>query len=102
VSEDGRIVGGEGWKEMVYNREEWKKLLRWTGHVACMGEGRGVYRVVVGKPEGKRPLGRPRRRWEDNVKMDLQEVGCGCEDWIGLAQDRDTGLVSAVRNLRVA
>jgi hypothetical protein len=68
-----------------------------------MGEGRGVYRVLVGKPEGKRPLGRPRRRWEDNVRVDLQEVGRGCEDWIGLAQDRDRwwALVSAVRNLRV-
>jgi hypothetical protein len=68
-----------------------------------MGEGRGVYRVLVGKPEGKRPLGRPKRRWDDNVGMDLQEVGCGCEDWIGLAQDRDRwrALVSAVRNLRV-
>jgi hypothetical protein len=68
-----------------------------------MGEGRVVYRVLVGKPEGKRPLGRPRRRWEDNVRMDLQEVGCGCGDWIGLAQDRDTwrALVSAVRNLWV-
>jgi hypothetical protein len=57
----------------------------------------------VGKPEGKRPLGRPRHRWKDNVRMDLQEVGCGCEDWIGLAQGRDTcrALVSAVRNLRV-
>jgi hypothetical protein len=54
-----------------------------------MAEGRGVYRVLVGKPEGKRPLGRPRRRWEDNIRMDLQEVGCGCEDWIGLAQDRE-------------
>jgi hypothetical protein len=66
-------------------------------------EGRGVYRVLVGKPEGKRPLGRPRHRWEDTVRMDLQEVGCGCEDWIGLAQDRDMWrvLVSAVRNLRV-
>jgi hypothetical protein len=62
-----------------------------------------VYRVLVGKPEGRRPLGRPRRRWEDNVRMDLQEVGCGCEDWIGLAQDRDRWptLVSVVRNLRV-
>jgi hypothetical protein len=62
-----------------------------------------VYRVLVGKREGKRPLGRPRRRWEDNVRMDLQEVVCGFEDWIGLAQDRDTwrALVSAVRNLRV-
>jgi hypothetical protein len=65
------------------------------------GEGRGVYRVLVGKPEGKRQLGRPRRRWEDNVRVDLQEVGCGCEEWIGQAQDRDRwrALVSAVRNL---
>jgi hypothetical protein len=54
------------------------------------GEGTGVYRVLVGKPKGKRPLGRPRRRWEGNIRMDLQEVGCGCEEWIGLAQDRDT------------
>jgi hypothetical protein len=62
-----------------------------------------VFRVLVGKPEGKRRLGRPRRRWEDNIRMDLQEVGCGCEDSIGLAQDRDTcrALVSTVRNLRV-
>jgi hypothetical protein len=68
-----------------------------------MGEGRGLYRVLVGKPEGKRQLGRPRRRWEDNIKMDLQEVGFGCVDWIGLAQDTDRwrALVSAVRNLRV-
>jgi hypothetical protein len=68
-----------------------------------MGEGRVVYRVLVGKPDGKRQLGRPRRRWEDNVRMDLQEVGCGCEDWIRLARDRDRwlALVSAVRNLRV-
>jgi hypothetical protein len=64
------------------------RRLRWAEHVARMGEGRVVYRVLVGKPEGKRPLGRPRCRWEDNVRMDLQEVGCGCEDWIGLAQDR--------------
>jgi hypothetical protein len=69
-----------------------------------MGESRCVCRVLEGKAEGKRPLGRPRRRWEDNVRMDLQEVGCGCGDWIGLAQDRDTwrALVSAVRNLRVS
>jgi hypothetical protein len=68
-----------------------------------MGEGRGVYRVSVGKPEGKRPLGRPRHRWEDNIRMDLQEVECRFEDWIGLAQDRDSwqALVSAERNLRV-
>jgi len=65
------------------------RRIRWTGHVARMGEGRGVYRVLVGKPEGKRPLGRPRHRWEDNIKMDLQEVGCGGMDWIELAQDRD-------------
>jgi hypothetical protein len=64
-----------------------------------MGEGRGVYRVLVGKPEGKRPLGRPKRRGEDNIRMDLQEVGCGCGDWIGLAQDR--ALVSAVMNIPV-
>ena len=68
-----------------------------------MGEGRDVHRVLVGKPEGKRPLGRPRRRWEDNIKMDLQEVGGVCGDWMGLAQDRDIwwALVSTVRNLRV-
>jgi len=59
--------------------------MRWAGHVARMGEERGVYRVLVGKPEGKRPLGRPRRRWVDNIRMDLQEMGCGYMDWIGLA-----------------
>jgi len=68
-----------------------------------MGEMRGVYKVLVGKPEGKRPLGRPRRRWEDNIKMDLQEVGCRDMDWIELDQDRDRwrALVNAVMNLRV-
>ena len=68
-----------------------------------MGEGRSVYRVLVGKPEGRRPLGRPRLRWEDNITMDLWEVGCGCVDWMELAQDRDRwrALVSAVMNLRV-
>ena len=77
--------------------------MRWAGHVARMGERRGVYRVLVGKPEGKRPLGRPRRRWEDNIKMDLQEVGCGGRDWIELAEDRESlrALVNAVMNLRV-
>ena len=71
--------------------------------MARMGEGRGLYRVLVGKSEGKRPLGRPRHRWVDNIRMDLQEVGLGYEDWIGLAQDRDRcrALVSAVRNHRV-
>ena len=79
------------------------RRMRWTGHVARMGEERGVYRVLVGKPEGSIPLGRPRRRWVDNIRMDLQEVGCGCMDWIGLAQDRDRWrtVVSAVMNLRV-
>ena len=79
------------------------RRMRWAGHVARMGEGRGMYRVLVGKPEGKSPLGRPRRRWEDNIKMDLQEVGCGGMGWIERAQDRDRwrALVSAVRNLRV-
>jgi hypothetical protein len=62
------------------------RRVRWAGHVARMAEGSGVYRVLVGKPEGRRPLGRPRRRWEDNIRMDIQEVGLGCEDWIGLAQ----------------
>jgi len=65
------------------------RRMKWAGHVARMVERRGVYRVLVGKPEGKGPLGRPRRRWEDNIKMDLQEVGCGGMDWIELVQDRD-------------
>jgi len=68
-----------------------------------MGEGSGVYRVLVEKPEGKRPLGRPRSRWEDNIKMDTQEVGCGGMDWIKLAKDRDRwrALVNVVLNVRV-
>ena len=79
------------------------RRMRWAGHVARMGEGRGVCRVLVRKHEGKRPFGRPRHRWEDNIKMDLQEVGCGGMDWIDLAQDRDSwwALVTAVMNLRV-
>ena len=77
--------------------------MRWARHVARVGEDRRAYRVLVRKPEGKRPMGRPRRRWVDNIGMDLQEVGCGYVDWIGLAQDRDRWrtLVSAVMNLRV-
>ena len=65
------------------------RRMRWAGNVAHMEEGRGVHKVLVGKPEGKRPLGRPRCRWEDNIKIDLQEVGRGCGDWMELAQDRD-------------
>ena len=79
------------------------RRMRWAGHVAHIGEERGVYRVLVGKPEGTRPLGRPRHRWVDNIRMDLQELGWGYVDWIGLAQDRDRWrtLVSAVMKLRV-
>jgi len=78
------------------------RRIRWAGHVALMGDGRGVHRVLVGKPEGKRPLGRPRHRWEDNIKMDLWEVGGG-GDWMELAQDRDRwwALVNTVMNLQV-
>jgi len=80
-----------------------KSRMKWVGHVAHMGERRGIYRVLVGKPEGRRPLGRPRLRWEDNIKMDLQEVGFGGMDWIELAQDRHRRrtLVNAVMNLQV-
>ena len=75
----------------------------WAGYVALMVEERGMYRVLVGKLEGRRPLERPRRRWMNNIRMDLQEVGCGYMDWIGLAQYRDRWrtLLSAVMNLRV-
>jgi len=75
----------------------------WAGHVARMGEERGLCNVLVEKPEGRRPLGKPRLRWVDNIRMDLQEVGCGYMDWIGLAKDRDRWrkFVSAVMNLRV-
>jgi len=79
------------------------RRMRWAWHVVRMGEERGVHRVLVGKPEGKRPLGRPRLRWEDNIKMDLQEVRGACGDWKEMAQDRDRwrALVSTVMNLRV-
>ena len=79
------------------------RQMRWAGHVVCMGEDRGVQRVLVGKPEGKRPLGRSRHRWEDNIKMDLQEVGGGRGDWMELAQDRDRwrAFVGTVRGFRV-
>ena len=79
------------------------RLLRWAGHVARLDQSRNEYRVLVGKPEGKRPLGRSRRRWEDNIKMDLREVGCDPRDWIALAEDRDQwrAYVRAVMKLRV-
>ena len=79
------------------------RRMRWTGHVARTGERRGAYGVMAGKPEGKRPLGRSIHRWEDNMKIDLQEVGCGIMDWIELAQDRDRWreIVYAVMNFRV-
>jgi hypothetical protein len=79
------------------------RRMRWAGHGARMGEKRNVYRLLVGKPEGKRPLGRPRRRWMDNIKMDLLEIGLNVVDWIGLAQDRYMwrALVNSVMNLRV-
>jgi hypothetical protein len=79
------------------------RRMRWAGHVARMGEKRNVYRLLVRKSEGKRPLGRPRRRWIDNIKMDLSEIGLSVVDWIGLAQDRYSwrALVNAVMNLRV-
>jgi len=79
------------------------RRIRWVGHVLCMGESRGVYGVLVGKPQGKKPLGRPRHRWEVNIKMDLQGVECECMDWITGAWDRDRwqSLGNAVMNIQV-
>ena len=81
---------------------KWRRM-RWAGHVARMGEERELYRVLVGKPEGRRPLGRPRRRWVDNIRTDLQEVGCRYMDWIGLTKDRDRWrtILSVVMNFQV-
>jgi hypothetical protein len=89
----------EGWRKL--HNKELHNL--WAGHVARMGEKRNVYRLLVRKPEGKRPLGRPRRMWIDNIKMDLLEIGLSVVDWIGLAQDRYSwrALVNSVMNLRV-
>jgi hypothetical protein len=79
------------------------RRMKWAGHVARIGKGRGVYRVLVGRPEGKRPLGRPRRKWEDNIKMDLREIWIDGANWIQLAQDRVQwrAFVNTVMNLRV-
>jgi hypothetical protein len=84
-------------------RQIQSRRMRLAGHVAHMGEGRNMYRVLVGKPKGKRPLGRPRHRWEDGIKMDLTEIGWGGVAWIHLAEDRDLwrAVVNAVMNLRV-
>jgi hypothetical protein len=89
------------WKPIV--RVIKSRRMRWVEHVARMGEGRGMYKVLVGKPEGMRTLGRPRRRWEDNIKAYHQEVGCWSMDWIELAKDRDRwrALVNEVMNFRV-
>jgi hypothetical protein len=99
--------GNEGLNDLysspIIGRVMKSKIMIWAGHLARMGEGRGMYKVLVGKPEGKRPLGRSRRRWEDNIKADIQEVGCGGMDGIQLAQDRNRcwALVKVVVNLRV-
>jgi hypothetical protein len=79
------------------------RRMRWAGHVACMGEGRGVYRVLDGRPKGKRPLGRPRHRWEDNIKLDLREIRISGANWIQMAQDRVQwwAFVNTVMNLWV-
>jgi hypothetical protein len=79
------------------------RMMRWAGHAARMGEVRGAYNILVGRPEGRRPLGRPRRRWEDNIKMDLGEIGFGDMNWIQLAQDRERwrAFVNTVMNLRI-
>jgi len=77
------------YRSHAFDKESLNKVSRWAGHVGGMGDRRGVYRVLVGKPEEKRPLGRPWCRWEDNIEMNLQKVGCGGTDWIQLGQDRD-------------
>jgi hypothetical protein len=86
----------------IFRVRKWR-IIRWAGHLARMGERRGAYRILVGKPEGKRPLGSPRCRWEDNIKVDLQEVRCRAMNLIDLAEDRDRwrALVNAVMNLQI-
>jgi hypothetical protein len=102
-----RVFGNTVWRRIFGKRTMLRVIrsrrMRWAGHVARIGEKRGVYRVLVGKPEGKRPCRRPRLRWEDNIKMGLQEVECGGVDWMELVQDRDRwrALLNAAMNLRV-
>jgi hypothetical protein len=109
-TEEGWIVGKLHNEELhdLYSSPSITRIIksrriRWAGHVAGMGEKRNVYRLLVGKPEGKRPLGRPRRGWIDNIKMGLLQIGLSVVDWIGLAQDRYSwrALVNAAMNLRV-
>ena len=105
VTGDWGKLRNEGLNDLYYSpnivRVDISRIMRWAGHVARVGEKRSVYRGLVGKHEGKRPLGRPRRRWEDNIKTGLQEEECGAKDWIELAQDRNRwrALVNAVMYL---
>jgi hypothetical protein len=107
VTGDGRKLRNEelhNWySSRSINRVIKSRWMRWAGHVARMGEKRNAYRILVGKPEGKRPLGRPRRRWVDNIKMVIRDLGWDGVDWIYMAQDRDQwrALVNTVLNLRV-
>jgi hypothetical protein len=107
VTGDWRKLHNEELHNLYYSPNTIRMIksrrMRWAGHVGRMGEMRNVYRILVGNPEGKRPLGRPRRRWVDNIKMDLGEIGWDGVDWIELAQDRDQwrALVNTVMNLRV-
>jgi hypothetical protein len=107
VTGEWRILHNEELRDLYSSpsiiRISKSRRMRWAGHIARMGVKRNVYRLLVGKPEGKRPLGRPRRRWVDNIRMDLGEVGWGDVDWIGLAQDRNRwrAVVNSELKLRV-
>jgi len=107
VTGEWRKLGNEAFNDLYSSPNiVWvikSRRMRLAGHVAVMGESRGVYMVLAGKPEGKKPLGRPRHRWKDNIKIDHQVVGCEGMDWIDLAQERDRcwALVNAIMNFRV-